>query len=416
MWRFELATAGARGSMEGLNLRAYFAAIRELPRPFWVLVGATFVNRFGVFVWPFLTIFITRQGHSAVMAGWAVTSYSAGSFIAAGVGGWMADRLGRNITMGMSSLGGAAMMMVLSQAAQLPALVITAFFLGLISECGHAAGSALVQDIVPEEQHVLAYSIERFAVNLGWSLGPLCAGLLAERSFFWLFAVDAITSAFFGIVAIVALPRGRMAEKTAASWGPAWASIRSNTPFLMLFGACFCGTWCFRQMNTTFMLHIERTGHSMGWSGAVQAMNGIMIVTLEIVFTALTRGVRVHTMLALGYALMGLCFLVLIGACPLWAFFLCMVIFTVGEMCTFSRYSAYLASLSPEDMRGRYQGFLNLAWAISGMVASIGGLSLYDYSPSAVWIVTAVLGVCAALFMLASRATDRAAGRLAALP
>ena len=28
------------------------AQLRELPRPFWILVGATFVNRFGVFVVP----------------------------------------------------------------------------------------------------------------------------------------------------------------------------------------------------------------------------------------------------------------------------------------------------------------------------------------------------------------------------
>lgn len=264
-----------------------------------------------------------------------------------------------------------------------------------------------MQDIVPQEQLVLAYSIERFAVNLGWSLGPLCAGLLAERSFFWLFAVDAITSAFFGIVAIIALPRGRRTQASAASWGPALASIRRNIPFLLLFGACFCGTWCFRQMNTTFMLHLERTGHSMAWAGSVQALNGIMIVGLELVFTAMTRRVRVHTMLALGYALMGLCFLVLIRVCPLWAFFLCMVIFTVGEMCAFSRYSAYIASLSPEDMRGRYQGFMNFAWAISGMLASVGGLSLYDHSPDAVWMVTGVLGMMGALFMLASRASDR---------
>ena len=52
-------------------MASFFHDIRLLPRPFWVLVGATFVNRFGIFVWPFLTLYITRCGHSAAQASWA---------------------------------------------------------------------------------------------------------------------------------------------------------------------------------------------------------------------------------------------------------------------------------------------------------------------------------------------------------
>jgi hypothetical protein len=58
-----------------------------LPRPFWVLVGATFVNRFGVFVVPFLALFITRNGNTAAQAGLAVAAYSLGGFGAA----WIAS-------------------------------------------------------------------------------------------------------------------------------------------------------------------------------------------------------------------------------------------------------------------------------------------------------------------------------------
>ena len=52
--------------------------LRHLPRPFWVLVGATFVNRFGVFVVPFLALFITRNGNTTTQAGYAVAAYSLG--------------------------------------------------------------------------------------------------------------------------------------------------------------------------------------------------------------------------------------------------------------------------------------------------------------------------------------------------
>ena len=58
-----------------------------LPRAFRVLVGATFVNRFGVFVVPFLALFITRNGNTAAQAGLAVAAYSLGGFGAA----WIAS-------------------------------------------------------------------------------------------------------------------------------------------------------------------------------------------------------------------------------------------------------------------------------------------------------------------------------------
>ena len=190
-------------------MSSFLQNLRALPGPFWVLAGATFVNRFGVFVWPFLTIIITRNGNTAAQAGWAVGAYSVGGFLAAALGGWLADRMGRNVTMALSALCGAVCMMAMSQATDWQALAVIAFLTGLVSEAGQPASNALVQDIVPQEHRVLAYAVQRFAVNLGWSFGPAVAGFLADYSFFWLFAVDAVTSAFFGIIAWMFLPRGR---------------------------------------------------------------------------------------------------------------------------------------------------------------------------------------------------------------
>jgi hypothetical protein len=65
-----------------VDMSSFFHNLRTLPRPFWILAGATFVNRFGLFVWPFLTIIITRNGNTAAQAGYAVGAYSVGSFIA----------------------------------------------------------------------------------------------------------------------------------------------------------------------------------------------------------------------------------------------------------------------------------------------------------------------------------------------
>ena len=114
-----------------------------------VLVGPTFVNRFGVFVLPFLALFITRNGNTPAQAGYAVAAYSLGGFGAAWLGGWLADRLGRNVTMGISSLAGAVCMLAMSQAVDWRALALLAFTTGATNVAGHPADAALEHDRVP---------------------------------------------------------------------------------------------------------------------------------------------------------------------------------------------------------------------------------------------------------------------------
>jgi MFS family permease len=380
-----------------------FSQLHLLPRPFWVLVGATFVNRFGVFVVPFLALFITRNGNTAAQAGYAVAAYSLGGFVAAWIGGWMADRFGRNVTMAVSSLAGAVCMMAMSQAVDWRALATLAFLTGAINEAGQPASAALVQDIVPPEHRVIAYSVQRFAVNLAWSLGPAAAGFLAEHSFFWLFAVDAATSVVFGVIAWVFLPRGRSTAREHAGWSHAWQSIRMNHAFLALFGACICTAWIFRQTNTTFPLHFERTGLPLHLVGLVLALNGVMICLFEV---PLANGLRfwpIKQVLALGYILMGFSFLAFLVSGSLTAFVLMMVVFTFGEMAAFSRQQAYSASLSPDHMRGRYVGFMSLAWCAGNTASSALAMPLYDHHPTVLWVLNAVLGIVAALLILYTR-------------
>jgi MFS family permease len=47
----------------------------------------------------------------------------------------------------------------------------------------------------------------------------------------------------------------------------------------------------------------------------------------------------------------------------------CMAIFTLGEMLSMPISSAYIADLSPPDMRGRYMGAHALTWALGLVVA-----------------------------------------------
>ena len=70
-----------------------FANLRALPRAAWVLFAGTFINRFGGFVVPFLTLYLTGQGYPPGAAGLAVSAYGAGSLLASVVGGLLLTRM-----------------------------------------------------------------------------------------------------------------------------------------------------------------------------------------------------------------------------------------------------------------------------------------------------------------------------------
>src|ERR1700733_2641627 len=87
--------------------------LRSLPRSFWVLFAGTFINRFGTFVWPFLTIYLTRQGHTLTEAAWAVSGVGGGAIFGSAVGGWLSDHIGRRHTIVLGTFSTAVCMMLL---------------------------------------------------------------------------------------------------------------------------------------------------------------------------------------------------------------------------------------------------------------------------------------------------------------
>ena len=85
-------------------------SLRALPRPVWILFLGTFLNKFGTFVIPFLVLYLARQGYTPGQAALAIGAYGGGHFVACGLGGYLADRIGRRRTIALSMFSGAAAM------------------------------------------------------------------------------------------------------------------------------------------------------------------------------------------------------------------------------------------------------------------------------------------------------------------
>src|SRR3954470_21924737 len=79
-----------------------------LPGAFWTIWWGLVVNRLGSFVLPFLAIYLVRdRGFLPAQAGLVLAVYGLGMTVAGPLGGLLADRVGRRVTMLTSLVLGA---------------------------------------------------------------------------------------------------------------------------------------------------------------------------------------------------------------------------------------------------------------------------------------------------------------------
>lgn len=384
-------------------------SIRALPKAFWVLCVGTFINRFGTFVFPFLTLYLTSLGHGPGAVKYALAAHGFGHLFAAIAGGWLADRIGRRNTIAVSMFSAALAMVGLSAVQSLEMISLFAALTGFTIALYHPAASALLADIIPQGGRIRAYTILRIAINGGWAAGVATGGWLAEKNFTLLFYGDALTCVAFGALALAALPHGLRRTKAQAPWSEALASIRKNRPFLAVFGANFCAALVFSQMSTTFALQTTDAGFSKSFFGNLLAVNGILIVLLELPISNRTQRLPTVPVLAIGYLLIGGSFALNIFGGYGVVLVAAMVVFTLGEMLCLPVSGAYVADLAPEEMRGRYMGVFGLSWSLAMCIGPLG-MDLYRLWPDGLWLASAGLGLAGAAIISTLGKTGRPSG------
>jgi MFS family permease len=76
---------------------------------------------------------------------------------------------------------------------------------------------------------------------------------------------------------------------------------------------------------------------------------------------------------------------------------LTVVIWSIGEIISFPVGGAYVANLAPDDMRGRYMGFMGFVWSAGMILGPTLGTFIYVRSPVALWLTCGAAGLFAAV-------------------
>src|ERR1700761_6483399 len=166
---------------------------------FWVLCVGAFINRAGTMVVPFMTLYlVSARGFSIVAAGEMLAAFGGGAVVAPLIGGELADRVGRRVTLLGGTLTTAAIMVGLASA-RLPALIVVLILLLVVTlEAPRPVTQALVADLVPERDRARAYAALFWVSNLGFAAAMTSAGFLAQSAFTAIFWIDAATGLLLG--------------------------------------------------------------------------------------------------------------------------------------------------------------------------------------------------------------------------
>jgi len=414
-----------------------FVMVRQylgLPRVVHILCVGTLINRAGTFLVPFLTVYLREQlGLTVQFATSALAAYGLGAIVAALLGGHLADRIGRCKIMLLSLLGGAVVLLLFGRLASQAEIVTALFAFALVAEMYRPAASAMIADLVEPARRPHAFGLMYLAVNLGFTLAPIIAGLLIPLGFRWLFVCDAATAAVYALIIAVAvretLPTRRPSpavqqetpnapvpgdgrdagradapteSKTEYSFLQAAAYILRDGPFLVFCLASLLTAVVYMQSMSTFPIYLQSFNIDAIWYGRIIAVNGLMIVCLQLPLTSfVSRFNRTGVMIA-GTLFLGVGFALVGAAASVWQFIGAVAVWTLGEMMQVPLLSAVPADLAPLPLRARYMSLLNACFSVAMMIgAPLGGWVLAKAGGVFVWtgcmaasLVAAVLYAC----------------------
>lgn len=380
---------------------------REYPGQFWILVFTTFIDRLGgAMLFPFFSLYLTRKFTLGMTdVGILFGLFSLSGVIGSVVGGALTDRLGRKGMLIFGMVANALSSVLMGVINDYTLFAIVAVLVGILTEAGGPASQALVADLLPEEKRAQGFGILRVVFNLSVTIGPVIGGILATRSYLFLFLADAITSLITAVIAYFTLKETwRPAEsgepqETMKETFAGYLQVLRDNAFLWYLLASVLSALMYLQMNTTLGVYLRDIhGVSELRFSYILSLNAAMVVLFQFSITrwiskyrplmAMTAGTLLY---AVGFAMYGF-----VGA--FWLFLLAMIIITIGEMIVSPVGQAIAVRLAPEDMRGRYMAAFGFSWTIPFMIGpTLAGMVLDNLDPHLLWYAAGAIGVLSAL-------------------
>ena len=389
-------------SVAGLRKAAH-ETVAGLPREFWWLWTSTLVNRLGAFVATFMALYLTLdRGYSASYAGLVASLHGLGGVVSSLGAGVMTDRLGRRPTMLIAQLSTAVSVAVLGFMVHPVAIAGVAFVVGMASNASRPAVQAMMADIVRPEDRVRAFSLNYWAVNLGFAVSSAGAGFIAEYSYMAGFLGEAALTLLCAVVVFLKVPESRPEDEPRKAGEAAPDDVRLSTVlrdgrYMAVVGLSFLVALIFQQGYVGLPVAMGTDGLSSSDFGTAIAVNGVLIVALQIPVTRFIQHRDPRRLLIISSVLAGYGFGLTAFAGSVGVYALTVCVWTLAEIVNAPTQTGLVVQLSPAHGRGRYQGMYTMSWSVAALIAPLmSGFVIDHYGAAWLWGTCAVLGTVTA--------------------
>jgi MFS family permease len=395
-----------------MRFRRYLmGGFRDLPASIWAIFMLQIITRGGDFVFPFLTLFLTRRlGLSSIQAGFWVMATVASGLLGTMAAGKLSDHFGRRRILGLCMLGGC---MLTGLCGFLPptiviskVLLIASFFQGSVKP----VLSAFVMDLCKPEQRKEGFSLSYLGTNVGVAVGPMVAGFLFENHLHWMFFGNSLAMACAIGMLIRFVPESGSshpipeAGPEQGATGSALNALLKRPLLVCFFLITLFVSFAYDQTSFGLTLYTSQIFGARGAAhfGFLMSFNAVLVLVFTALITRLTQRLSGPLAMALGTGFYTLGFAMLAFRLEMRLLMVSTLLWTTGEILLAINSGAYLASQTPWNFRGRFQAFREIVWSAGRILSPLAyGTIIAQAGIHMSWMVTALVTlICTGGFVL----------------
>ncbi len=388
-------------------IHIYISSFKGLSKESWMLALVMLINRSGSMVLPFLGVYMTAYLHFSIEnTGIVLSFFGIGSVIGSWLGGFITDKIGEYKVQYLSLLLSVPLFCLIPVFKTEEGLALIILLQSIVSDSFRPANSVAITKYARPENITRAFSLNRMAVNLGFSIGPALGGILSAISYKFLFYSNALGALLAGLIYIrFFYKRNKLAKTKAENVKESIEIRKENSPykdgkFLVYCFFCMLFSICFFQLFSTLTIFYKDTAHlSQQNIGYILGYSGFLVVLLEMglvqiaeKYFSLARTMFLGTLICgLSYALLGFDYSII-------TLVISMSLLSAGEIWALPFMSTITALRSGKNNKGAYMGLNGISFSIAFIVTPyLGTLIAEQLGFTILWIGTGILATLIAI-------------------
>ena len=157
---------------------SYINTFKGLSREAWMLSIVMLINRSGSMVLPFLGVYMTDHlKFSLENTGIVLSFYGIGSVLGSWLGGFLTDKFGEYYIQSWSLFLSAPIFIIMPFFSSVEMMALLIFLQSAISDTFRPANSVAITKYARPENLTKAFSLNRMAINLCYSISPALGGI-----------------------------------------------------------------------------------------------------------------------------------------------------------------------------------------------------------------------------------------------